>query len=314
MQEKLHQVTAWIKANKLTAVLIVIVAYFVFQSLDFNLYRSANRFASSTAEYAVGNSLIAEDMAMEISAKGMPIPPVNGGVAPRPDVEERKVITNASMSLKVKSVRDTMEIIKASVSEFDGYVVNSDLNSPELGESGNISVRIPSDKLENAMERFGALAEKVVSENVSGSDITDSYLDIEERLTRLESTKARFEEILDSAVEVQDILRVQREIFNLQDQIDSYKGRLQYMDAASATTLINIYLSTDELGLPYTPAQAWRPEAVFKQATRSLLMNLIDVGNGVIWVVVYIPAIIGLLVAFVLLKRAIRLFSRKENL
>jgi len=106
-------------------------------------------------------------------------------------------------------------------------------------------------------------------------------------------------------VEIEDILTVQREIFNLQDQIDMYKGQLFYMDGASSTTLIRIYMSTDELGLPYTPAQAWRPQAVFKQATRSLLLNLIKIGNMAIWLAVYIPLIAILWLIFILVKRVL---------
>jgi hypothetical protein len=92
---------------------------------------------------------------------------------------------------------------------------------------------------------------------------------------------------------------VQREIFNLQNQIDSYKGQLAYMDGASSTTLIRIYLSTDELNLPYTPSQGWRPMVVFKEASRSMLSTLVEIGKAGIWLAVYAPLIIvGLLLYF----------------
>lgn len=224
--------------------------------------------------------------------------------APQPDVSDRMVITNSSMSLQVKSVRNVMESIKKKVGELGGYVVETSVTTPEFGENGSMVVRIPAESLDSTLEYFRGLAVKVVSENISGTDITDEYIDIEERITRLEKTKTRFEEILDSATEVEDILRVQREIFNLQDQIDSYKGRLEYMEGASSTTLIRIYLSTDELGLPYTPAQAWRPAAVFKQASRSLLLNLIKIGNAVIWIAVYLPLIGLAALAYYVIKKA----------
>jgi len=85
---------------------------------------------------------------------------------------------------------------------------------------------------------------------------------------------------------------------------------LAYMDGASSTTLITIYLSTDELGLPYAPSQAWRPEVIFKQAVRSLLLNARSVANLGIWVVVYIPALVFVWVAWVLVKRFV--FKRKN--
>lgn len=233
------------------------------------------------------------------------MPPPTSNVAPRPDVTDRKVITRSSMSLQVKSVREAMETIKEKTKELGGYVVETDLTTPEFGEDGSIVVRVPADTLDSTLEYFRGLAVKVVSENISGDDITDQYIDIEERIDRLEKTKARLEEIMDSAETVEEILQVQRQIFGVQDQIDRYKGQLQYMDGASSTTLIRIYLSTDELGLPYAPSQAWRPQVVFKQATRSLLLVLIKIGNGAIKLAVFSPLIAVAVLVLVLIKKAI---------
>ncbi len=295
----LQKALAWIKNNKLTTVLILTVGYFLlFQNpvtLPQTMKRSANfdSVGLSVAEFAP-------------AGRGGALP---GNVAPRPDVKDRKVITNSTMSLQVANVRGVIQSINLKTKALGGYVVDTNITTPEFGESGTIVVRVPLETLDATLEYFRGLAVKVVSENISGTDITDQYIDIEERITRLEDTKTRFEQILDQAVEIDDILRVQREIFNLQDQIDRFKGQLAYMDGASSTTLITIYLSTDELGLPYTPSQAWRPEVVFKQAYRSLVLNVIEVANVGIWVTVYIPAIIFAFAVWIVVKRII--FKRK---
>ncbi len=310
MKEFLSKILGWIKNNKLSTVLLAILAYIFFANSFISLLgarsRSVSYMDSAPTFGAVGGTIsgMGYDMAEESAVYNSKMAPTRN-VAPQPGVTDRKVITNSNMSIKVKSVRDTLDIIKASVFEMGGYMVEENINTPEFGESGSIAVRIPSDKMDMALDRFRKLAVKVVSENISGKDITDQYIDLEGRIARLESTKTRFEIILLQADKIEDILRVQREIFNLQDQIDGYKGQLNYYDGASSTTLMRIYLSTDELGLPYTPAQAWRPEAVFRQATRSLLMNLISLGNTAIWLVVYLPLILVLIVAFKLIKRAV---------
>jgi hypothetical protein len=308
MRDFANKIFNWVKENKLTAALTVIVLYFLFyrrpvllpQLLGSSPMRKAN-VGVSTMESLDIAAPMAE---MSYGRGGGYYPSPN--VAPRPDVEDRMVITNSSMSLQVKSVRDAMDSIKMKTRDLGGYVVDTSVTTPEFGESGNMVVRVPSDSLDSTLEYFRNLAVKVVSENISGTDITDQYIDIQERIDRLEATKARFEQILNEAETVEEILKVQREIFNLQDQIDNYKGRLAYMEGASSTTLIRIYLSTDELGLPYTPSQAWRPQVVFKQATRSMLMTLIEIGNAAIWIAVYLPLIAAAVIVFILIKRVIK--------
>ena len=300
MKDLIRRLFEWIRNNKITAILLAVVIFLLLPKRRMLLQNAVHldsmgydSIATVTSKESFGGS------------RNMGMPSSDFEVAPRPGITDRKVITRSSMSLQVKSVREAMGNIKQKVSALGGYVIETNVTTPEFGEDGSIVIRIPADSLDGALTYFRDLSVKVVSENISGTDITDEYIDIEERINRLEKTKTRFEEILEKAEKIEDILRVQREIFNLQDQIDRYKGQLNYMEGASSTTLIRIYLSTDELGLPYAPSQAWRPEVVFKQATRSLLLNLIKIGNAAIWVAVYIPFIAFFGLVYILVKKVV---------
>jgi len=122
-------------------------------------------------------------------------------------------------------------------------------------------------------------------------------------LETLYKTKAKFEEILDKADKVQDILQVQRELTNLQAKIDQLKGRKQYLEKTARLAKVTVYLSTDEWALPYQPAEAFRPQVIFKQAVRSLIKTLRGVAKLLIWIVVYLPVWGGIILLFVLIKR-----------
>ena len=166
-------------------------------------------------------------------------------------------------------------------------MVESNLNNPQDAPTATVTVRVPSVKLQQALETLRGLAVKVVSENLSGQDVTDEFVDNEARLETLEKTKAKFEEILDNAISVQDILTVQREIISLQSQIDAVKGQQNYLEKSAQMAKLTMYLSTDELALPYAPSETWRPAVIFKQAVRSLLGSARKLGTLVIWLAVY---------------------------
>lgn len=233
-----------------------------------------------------------------------------GGVVPMPfqeaapvDAETRMVVRDTSLSLVVKDVTGTISEIESRADSLGGWMVNSNLSRPEEGGSGTITIRVPEEKRAEALEVFRSMAVKVVSESVSGYDVTDEYVDIESRLAVLMTTKRKFEEILASAVRVQDLLEVQRELVNLQQQIDSLKGQQKYLEQTAKLSRITIYLSTDELALPYAPSDAWRPAVIFKQAVRSLVGNLRQIGSGLIWLLVYLPIALPILAIIWWIKR-----------
>ncbi|PJE66634.1 hypothetical protein COU93_03235, partial [Candidatus Shapirobacteria bacterium CG10_big_fil_rev_8_21_14_0_10_36_6] len=71
--------------------------------------------------------------------------------------------------------------------------------------------------------------------------------------------------------------------------INSVKGQQKYFEQSAKLSKITIYLSTDDLALPYAPTNEWRPAVVFKEAVRSLINNIRGLGNILIWVVVFSP-------------------------
>ena len=178
-------------------------------------------------------------------------------------------------------------------------MVNSYFNNPGEGPSASVTVRVPNTQLNSTLKYFRDLSIKVVSENLQGEDVTDQYVDNQAKLDTLNKTKAKFEQILDKATEISDILNIEQQLISLQSQIDGVKGQQQYLEKSAELTSITIYLSTDEFSLPYAPSDSWRADVIFKQAVRAAVGTLRQIGTVVIWVAVYaifwIPALIVIL-------------------
>ena len=308
----IKKVLDWVKNNKLTFALLVIVSFFLFKSFATSIFGglSYSNPRYSTGVSSLGGAMPQMEMvglADTITPTSYKSAPIANEAAPQPDVTDRKMITESSISIQVINVTQTIEDVKWKLSEVKGWVTNLNIRRPEFGESATLQVRVPTSEVDNLVKFLREKSIKVASETISGTDITDQYIDIEERLKRLETTKERFIEISDAAVKVDEILRVQREINNLQNQIDNFKGQLKYMDGASSTSLITIYLATDEEGLPYAPPTSWRPEVIFKHAVRSMIGTLQKLGSFMIWLGVYsvliLPAVTIILVIVQLKRR-----------
>jgi hypothetical protein len=271
----LTSIVNWIKKNKLSTFLIFIILFFILK----NKIHIVSPFVfKEQNSYPKAEKLAIVEPTNELFSSPPPI-----------ETQNRLIIKESYLSLVVKNVFDAQKKILEKTEKMGGFMVQSYFDNPQEAASATITVRIPDKKLDQALAEFKKLAVKVVSENISGTDITEEYTDIEARLKTLYKTKTKFEEIMEKASKVSEILEVQRELINLQQQIDTLVGQKKYLEKKAQLTRITIYLSTDELSLPYAPAESWRPQVVFKEAVRSLILTLRKIANLLIWIFVYLP-------------------------
>lgn len=282
----------WVKTHKLVTVLALIIAFFLLRET----ISSSSRVSSPSADTYSGKSAEVSSPSTAESTGFSLTNPLKSTSETTTSESDRVVIKNSNLSLLVKDVASTNDKILNYAEGAGGYMVSTSFTRSDKSPYATITVRVPTSKLDEALKYFRSLAIKVTSENLVGTDVTDEYTDIKANLATLEKTKAKFEGILDKATEVQDILTVQEKIIYVQNQIDSLKGQQKEIEQNAALTKITLYISTDELALPYTPDKAFRPNVVFRQAVRSMLGNLRDIGEFLIWVgvysVIWVPALI----------------------
>lgn len=305
----------WTKNNKLATFIIFVLGlvvifkgqygYIPYMMGNRSLYQSDINTISGREVSTSPEKMIAGGAPRGMGGGGVNIPYAQA--TPTLNVTDRKVITEASLSLQVKSVEETVNNVTTKVNGLGGYVVNANISRPEFGESATLTVRVPSAAITEFLSFVKTNAVKVINENISGSDITDQYVDLDTRLAQLVAQKTKLEAILNSAVTVQDIMAVQPYITQIQNEIDSVKGQTNYIDGATKSSLISMYLSTDELSLPYAPEQSWRPQAILKNAIRSLILHVQTAGTALIWLGVYslviVPALSIVLIIYLLKKR-----------
>lgn len=292
----------WIKKNKLSSLLILVLAAFLYK------YLFANSLSVTSLKYS--------DFSQDAGMVGKALPSVMPSfreAAPAPEVKDRMVVQNSQISLLVKDVSASLRLIKNKTVELGGYMVESSLSRPEEAASGQITLRVPAEKLDETLNFLRTSSVKVVSENLLGEDVTDQYVDNDARLAILAANKERFEQIMKKATEVTEILQVQREIFNIQSQIDNIKGQQNFLTKTAQMAKLTAYLSTDELALPYAPSSPWRPEVVFKQAVRSLVLTLRGLAGNLIWLAVYSVVWAPLLLVAYLVYRVYKKLTLKAS-
>jgi hypothetical protein len=221
-------------------------------------------------------------------------------------VERR--ITRNYLSAHVKDAKEFSTKLTNEVTTAQGKVMSINVSEATEGtvSTGTLVVLIPNAQVDSFLKKVTAESIKIVDSQILSYEITQEYTDLDRRLTQAEETYTRLKEIYQKAVTVEDILKVQRELTNMQSEIDSLKGRKSALDELSSNTQMTIYFSTDELALPYVPEGTFEFGKTFKTAIRALVSTIDGVLALGIWAIVFSPFVIvpGVIAYFVIRARA----------
>ena len=162
-----------------------------------------------------------------------------GGDAVNFDQDRRIIVRTVDMGIVVDDVAETVDAIGDVAEEMGGWLVSS---SRAEEHRGFVSIRVPAERLEEAIMRLRGMAQEVKSEITSSRDVTDEYYDIQARLTNLEATEGALIKLLDRAEKVEDALSIQQSLSEVQEDIERMQGRIKLLEQTSAYSLINVSL------------------------------------------------------------------------
>ena len=196
-----------------------------------------------------------------------PMPPVisapGKGDAAQPDFgalelvdADRMIVRTGNLTLIVNDVAQSMERITQIAASFDGYVVSS--NQFKEGERlvGQIAIRVVSGSFDETIRMMRALALEVVAETSTSKDVTEEFTDLKARLGNLEAAELQLVRIMEKAEKVEDVLAVQRELTRVRGEIEQTKGRMQYLERTSETSLIQVTLQQSKLDIEFSASRA----------------------------------------------------------
>ena len=165
---------------------------------------------------------------------------------------ERMIVRTGKMALLVEDVPIALDKIAALADGFGGYVISSKRWGEGERFVGNIAIRVPTEHFADAMRALRELAVEVTSESTSSKDVTEEYVDLSAKLHNLEATEEQLLKIMGKAEKIEDILAVQRELSNIRGEIEQTRGRMQYLERTSATSLIEVHLEQAKLDAKFT--------------------------------------------------------------
>ena len=206
---------------------------------------------------------------------------------------QRLVIKTADLSLQVDSARDAEAALRTLVGQLGGYVVKVETSGADESMTSHVIFRVPAERFDQALSGVQGLAKKLLSRTVGGDDVTEEFVDLESRLKNLEATRDRLQSFLDKAETVDDALKVNQSLSDLQGQIEQLKGRKQFLERSAALSTISVTLSPLPAIMSIVEDEGWQPLSVARNALR----GLVSFGQGLatlaivvlVWAPVWLP-------------------------
>ena len=232
---------------------------------------------------------------------------------------ERMVIKNADIAIVTVDPAQSMTDIGKMAENMGGYVVESNLYQQTLSSGSqvpyaSITVRVPAEKLDEALSQIKDGAIEVENENISGQDVTSQYTDLQSQLRNLEAAEAQLQEIMEEATKTEDVLNIFNQLVVVREQIEVIKGQMQYYEQAAALSKISVSITADEAVQPIQVG-GWQPSGVAKDAIEALIEALQFIATAAIWTVLCVLPI-GLLIGlplFFVIRSVIRIRRRRKS-
>lgn len=312
--------------NKKSLIAVIVILCFALSACAKAAATQSPSYLRDNANYATGG--VSEEFAAATEA---PMPSaaydsakstVDYSAVGAADPIKQMIIKNADLTVAVDDPGASMNAINEMASGMGGHIVTSYIykaytNSGQEVPEATITVRVPAEKLDQALEQIknmtGDAKKYTINESISGQDVTQEYTDLGSRLRNLEEADKKLSELYDKAEKTEDALAVYSQKIQITEQIEVIKGQMQYYEQSAAMSAISVRLVAKESVVPVTIA-GWEPKGVARDAVQSL----INFGKGLveflIWLVILVLPIVVIIGApiFFFVRWLVKRGKRKE--
>jgi hypothetical protein len=238
---------------------VAIVVLFLFAAAAVAGCSSRNEESAGTTAGGGGEGAVA-DKARGTSV-GSARQAVGGGSSAAPQVRLSvpevgpQIVKTASLRLSIKrgDFDATIEEAGSIAAGLGGFVVSSSASqgSEQRLVRGTIVVRVPARSYDDAISSLRALG-KVDARSENGQDVSQEFVDLQARIRQLQAVESQLLELLDDANTVGAALAVQRQLSEVQLQLEQARGRLQYLDDQVAFATISLAIHERIVAVPKT--------------------------------------------------------------
>ena len=210
--------------------------------------------SSVAGGYAATSSASAGDVAQDAAPAASESVKRGATVAPvAVAVEDQKLARNATLSLKVRSINEAVDKVRAINATASGYILTENVGSYRDGGGEGvtpdtyaaISISVPTDKLDATLDELQKIGQ-VLDRRSETENVTAEYVDTRARVESMKRSVARIQDRMDSTKDMEQLVRLERELSSRQTELEAVEARMQQLDRETSRSPVTINLTTQE--------------------------------------------------------------------
>jgi hypothetical protein len=211
---------------------------------------------------------------------------------------EQKIIKTANLAFELNDIEEINNKIAILVENYNGYIANS---RNWLNQNQQIfywfEVKVPAKNFNKILEELSdSKYGQLISRSISSQDVTDEYMDLNIRLKNLSAQEERYRQLLNKAIEVEEILKIENELNRIRTDIERLQGWQKRLNQQINYSTITIEFHQPE------PISSGTPDII--KTIRNAINKMIDqFYQIIIYISTILPYLLLLLIGYLIYKK-----------
>ena len=151
------------------------------------------------------------------------------------------IIRTGQAFIEVEKVDPAVLKIRKLAAQVGGYITNSSMSGGrDQIRQATLELKIPSPKYNDAVESLSTIG-KVETVTSNAQDVGEEFVDVTARVSNARRLEERLISLLANRTgKLDEVLRVERELARVREEIERYEGRLRYLSSRVAMSTLTI--------------------------------------------------------------------------
>ena len=198
----------------------------------------------------------------------------------------RNLILTANVVMKTQDPWATADKARAIATGLGGDILAMSQTGQGENRSALITVRVPSDRFDEALRQLKLLDGEVITSNVDAKDVTDQFTDLQARLVAKQAEEQRYLQLFSQAKTVDETLKINAALGNVRTQIEQLQGQINLIKNRTEFSTITLSI-TPAVTVPAETGGAWDPSKTFAKAIAALSVFFKFAADVAIWLLVF---------------------------
>lgn len=153
---------------------------------------------------------------------------------------ERFLIKRGNIEFETDDLNTTQDFLKNVIQDLNGYIANDNIKNFDHKVEQSIVIRIPSGKFDKLLEQINTHVSDFENKNIEVLDVSEEYIDVNARIKTMTEIENRYRDLLNKAVKIDEILKVESELGRIRTRIETAEARLRYLNDRIAYSTLNV--------------------------------------------------------------------------